>query len=876
MAEPQTKSNPTVPRASDLSGTTVGRFVIRNRLGAGGMGEVYCAEDTRLKRLVALKRISPAIHNNPHSRRRLWQEAECVSRLNDPHIAAIFDVFENGDDIFLVMEYVEGQTLRRRLQQPLSPAEFLEIALQCASALTAAHKGGVLHRDIKPENIMLTPGGEVKVLDFGLARALLREEGGTTLETATNSRFVGTFAYMSPETLLEKATDARADIFSLGVVFYEALAGRHPFKVKSGGFLETYERILHEDPAPLRQLNPEVPSELERIVAKMLAKDPGDRYAAAADLATDLRALRRSSVAPAVPQSPVRSKWFFRTALGILAALAVVALAATIPSVQQRAKSWLNIGTVPRQKQLAVLEFQAVEGSPEEASFTAGLTDTVTTKLTQLTNDRSLQVVPAQEVQAQHVTTAEQAFHDFGVNLVLEGSLHKAGDLVRVNYALVDARNRRQLSAQSVTLPASDPFAVQDQIVNGAVSMLGLEIPSSQRQALESHGTEVPGAYTLYLQGRGYLQNYDKPDNVDLAINLFQQAIQLDPRYALAYASLGEAFWKRFLNTHEPRLVESARGPCEQALRLDATLPAAHQCLGTVAAGTGHSEYAVLEFERVLGSEPTNDAAYSGLAHAYELLGKPAEAEKTYRRAIELRPQYWGGYNWLGGFYFRQMRYGQAVEMYSKVVALVPDSVHGHDNLGAAYLAEGRYPDAIETFQHSISLRPNAYAYSNLGTAYFYLRRFDEAAADYEQSLKLNDGDYEVWWNLGDAYYWNPKRNPQAEHAYRQCVSLGSGQLKVNPRDVYPLGVLAICSAMLNDQDSATSYLRRGLALSPSDAELSFKAALVYNHAGDPERALEWLNKALTAGYSPSLARDTPVLDSLRTNPKFQALFHPK
>lgn len=840
------------------------------------MGEVYRAEDTRLKRLVALKRIAPAIRDNPRYRRHLWHEAECVSRLNDPHIAAIFDVFEEAGDIFLVMEYVEGQTLRHRLQQPLSLAEFLEIAVQCASALAAAHKGGVLHRDIKPENIMLTPTGEVKVLDFGLARALLREEGSTTLETAGSTKFVGTFTYMSPETLLEKVTDARADIFSLGVVFHEALGGRHPFKVKSGGFLETYERILHEDPVPLRQLNPEVPAELERIVAKMLAKDPGDRYASAADLSTDLRALRRSSVAPPVLESPARSKWVFRITVGIVVAMALIALVATIPSVQQRAKSWLNFGTVPRQKQLAVLDFQAVGGSPEEASFTAGLTDTVTTKLTQLTNDRSLQVVPARELQARHITTAEQAYTEFGANLVLEGSLRKSGDLVRVNYALVDARTRRQLRAQSIILSASDPFAVQDQIVNGTVNMLGLEIPSAERQALQSHGTQVPGAYTLYLQGRGYLQNYDKPDNIDIAINLFQQAVQLDPGYALAYASLGEAFWKRFLNTREPHWVESARAPCEQALHLDANLPAAHQCLGTIAAGTGHYEDAVLEFERALGSEPTNDDAYSGLAHAYELLGKSAEAEKTYRRAIDLRPQYWGGYNSLGLFYFHQMRYPQAAEMFSKVVALVPDSFHGYDNLGAAYLGQGRYPDAIGTFEHSISLRPTANAYSNLGTAYFYLRRFDAAASSYKQSLNLNQGDYELWWNLGDAYYWNPNRNPQAEHAYRQCISLGGEQLKIDPRDVYTLGVLAICSAMLNDQASARRYLQQGFMLSPSDAELSFKAALVYNQMGDSQRAIEWLGKALTAGYSPSLARDTPILNNLYTNSKFQALFHSK
>src|SRR5271155_913171 len=281
MADPRTKPD-SAATPTELSGTIEGRFVIRNLLGAGGMGEVYRAEDTRLKRLVALKRIAPAIRNNEDNRKRLWQEAKCASRLNDPHIAAIFDVFESGDDIFLVMEYVEGQTLRQRLEQPLSVVEFLAIAEQCAAALAAAHKGGVQHRDIKPENLMLTAAGELKVLDFGLARRLLCEDG-TTLESVGGAKFEGTFAYMSPEALQEKQTDERADIFSLGVVFHEALGRRHPFKVRGASFVETYERILHEQPASLRELNPDVPAELERIVAKMLAKNPEDRYASAAE-----------------------------------------------------------------------------------------------------------------------------------------------------------------------------------------------------------------------------------------------------------------------------------------------------------------------------------------------------------------------------------------------------------------------------------------------------------------------------------------------------------------------------------------------------------------------------------------------------------------
>ena len=585
------------------------------------------------------------------------------------------------------------------------------------------------------------------------------------------------------------------------------------------------------------------------------------------------------AVVPSAPAQPKRRVWL-AIVISIAAMTLLAALGAAIPSVRQRAKSWLGISSVPKQKQLAVFEFQTVNGRAEDSSFTAGLTDAVTTQLTQLMDGRTFQVVPARDLRERHITKAEDARRDFGVNLVLEGSLYRSGDRVRVDYALVDARTRRQLKSRSVTIAAADPFAMQDQIVDGAAEMLQLQIPAAQRNPMRPHGTQVPGAYTLYLRGKGYVENYDKPDNVDTAIGLFQQALQLDPGYAAAYAGLGSAYWKKYLYTKDASLIQSTRAPCEQALHLDGKLSVAHECLGTIAGGTGHYEEAVQEFGRALASEPTNDEADAGLARAYELLGRPDEAEKTYQRAIDVRPQYWAGYNSLGTFYFRQNEYPKAAEMFSKVVALAPDSFHGYDNLGAAYLGEGEYPEAIDTFKHSISLRPTAYAYSNVGTAYFYMHQFDDAAANYEQSLKLDGGDFEVWWNLGEAYYWSAANKPQAEHAFRQCVSLGGPQLSIDPRNVETMEVLAVCHAMLNERKEAIALIQRADALGPKDAELSFKAALVYTQLRDEDQAVARLTDALNAGYPAKLARDTPIFDQLkdqfRSNPRVQQIFQSK
>ena len=867
------QSDVAVTSARDLSGTTIGRFAIHELLGKGGMGEVYRASDLRLKRQVALKRIAPHFRGDQRSRERLWKEAEWASRLSDPHIAAVHDVIDEENELFIVMEYVEGQTLRRRLAEPMSIIEFLPIAAECALALAAAHNAGVVHRDIKPENIMLTTSGQVKVLDFGVAKNLPSGPETSTLSTRTCAEFAGTLNYMAPEVIREKESDSRADIFSLGIVFYEAMAGSNPFRAKS--YLETSDRLLHHDQLPLRQLNPKLPAEFDRIVGKMLAKDPAQRYSTAADLAVDLRALELTlteSGARVIRQLPVarRRRAIPWMALIVMAAF-LITMAVYTPARQQL-KIWLGISLVPHMKQVAVLPLSVVGDDAQTEAFGAGLTETLTAKLTQLTGDPSLQVVPATEIRGKHVSTVDEARKEFGVNLVLEGSLHKSGQQVRVNYILVDARTRRQLRAESLTLATMDSFAAEDAVVNRAIQMLELEIQGRQRQALESHGTQVAGAYDYYLQGRGYLQNYDRAENLDSAIQVFKRALALDPSYALAYAGLGDAYWKKYRSNKEPSWIERSREACQQASRLDSRLSSAHSCLGTLSAGTGNYQEAAREFERAVETEPTNDDALRGLAGAYEHLGKLKEAEDTYRRAIELRPHYWAGYNWLGAFYYRHVRYGEAAEMFNQVVALAPDSFLGYSNLGATYVEQARYADAIKMLEQSIAIRPSDYGYTNLGNAYFFLRRYEEADPAYEQATKLAEKDSLLWWNLGDGYYWTPGKRTQSVAAYRQGITTAEEEVRVNPNNSYSFGVLAICHAMLGEKKPAMDALRSGLQLSPADPFLLFQAALVYNQFGQSDEAIAWLKKAQAAGYSQARIREYPNFDSLWANPRSQEL----
>ncbi|MBZ5723205.1 MAG: protein kinase [Acidobacteriia bacterium] len=856
-------------RPDDLTGSRVGRFLVRSKLGAGGMGEVYYAEDTKLERPVALKRVAQKLRRDHEARQHILREARRASALSSEHIAGVYDVVEERGEIFLVMEYVNGTSLRHRLEGTarLDLESFLTLALQCTEGLAAAHQKGIVHRDIKPENIMLTPAGQVKILDFGLARRLpVADDTAITASVeSTSLGCAGSPGYMAPEVLLEQNLDARADIFSLGVVFYEMLTGRHPFFTTKP--LVTADRTLHSSPSPVGDFVHGTPAELERIISKMLAKDPQARYANASDLLLDLRVLQRELQNPSLLPNPSQVRLGIRIALQVLVAAVVIVGAYLLI----KAWPWIppDVGIIlPEKKNLAVLPFIPAEGDASVRAFGGGLAETLTAKLTKLTAKYPLQIVPPSEIRKLSTPSVEEARAQLGVNLVLEGSLHQSGPRMRVNYTLVDAGTRRVLRADTITADTADLFGLEDRVVDSALRALDLELSTRERQTLTARGTNQPEAYDFYLRGRGYLQEYQKPENIESAIEVFRRALDRDPGYALAYAGLGESYWQKYELTHDREWVTKALDACQRATASGV----GHDCLGTVYAGTGRYDEAKAEFERALQADATNDDVYRGLAYAYEGMGKMSEAEDTYRRAIRARPEYWASYNWLGGFLFRQARYEEAARMFARVTDLAPDNFNGYNNLGGVYLQLGRYADAISLFERSVSIRPAESAWSNLGTAYFYQRRFPDASRAYEQALKFNERQRSVWGNLGDAYYWQPGRRADSVAAYRRAVALAEEQLRVNPRDATLLSYLAFYHAMLREEQKASANLNRALVLAPSNPQVLLNAALVANQLGNEAAAITWLQKALASGVPTDLIRNTVNFDNLRSRKPFEQL----
>ena len=861
-----------------LIGLEFSHYRIIEEIGSGGMGVVYRGYDTHLEREVAIKVLNPGTIADDHSRKRFRNEAYALSKLNHPNIATIFDFDTQGGIDFLVMEYIPGVTLNDKLAGASLPEkQVIALGTQLAEGLAAAHERSVVHRDLKPGNLRLTPDGRLKILDFGLAKLWANAQASPASETLSETHaLAGTLPYMAPEQVLGGDIDARTDIHAVGAVLYEMATGLRAFPSSERSQLT--HAILRSSPRPAATLNPSLSRELVRIIAKCLERDPENRYQSAKELAIDLFRLQAgTSLLTSAPShftfrlSSVTAK---KKGVALLACLIVILVAALI---MRHFLPDFHSGTsastvIPHEKQLAVLPFTVADLDAQNVAFGAGLTETLTAQLTQLTRDPLLQVVPAPEVRRMHIESVDAARQEFGVNLVLEGSLHTSGKQIRVNFILVDTHTRRQLRANSLTLPDEDAFRAEDAVVNAAFEMLGMDSRLNERPARASHGTQVAGAYDYYLQGRGYLQNYDRQENLDSAIQVFQHALALDKNYALAYAGLGEAFLQKYNLDKLPQSLQQSRDSCHTANQLDLQLPAAHACLGNLSIATGNYADAANEFSLVLQNEPTNDAAYKGLADAYKRLGKLRDAESTYKQAIALRPHYWATYNWLGVFYYGQGRVHEASEMFRQVVSLAPDCIRGYSNLAASLMDEGLYDQALRSARRSIEVQPSDYAYSNLASAFFFLKRYDDAIRAFEQATVYSPNDPLLWLNLGDGYYWAPGRRQDSPSAYQRCADLATQQLKQNPNDSDKLGTLAVCQAMLAHKNASLASLDRAFRLAPEDPSLLFDAALVHVQFGDLDEALRFLDRCHAAGFPQPKIRDYPNFQPLHSDPKFQQL----
>jgi serine/threonine protein kinase/tetratricopeptide (TPR) repeat protein len=860
-------------------------YRILEKLGQGGMGVVYKAQDTHLDRFVAIKVLPTEKVTDPERRRRFMHEAKAASALNHPNIVVIHDINEVNGVYFIAMEYVAGRTLHDLiLDKRLGMTRSLDYTIQIADALSKAHSAGVIHRDLKPSNVMVTEDGLVKVLDFGLAKLMGWQSGpGATEEDITRSFeqvtkegiILGTLGYMSPEQARGQDVDYRTDIFSLGVVLYNMIAGELPFSGPHAAAV--LEKLLHSPTPSLKSSNPNVPDALEQTIACATAKNPEDRFQTMQELASALRSLggpadRAATTASAMVLQPKkRLKIGWRSAI-LAVAILLCSLLLMLP-FRGRLPPWLGGTALPARIRLAVLPFNNIGSDAENQLICDGLMEILTTKFNQIEQFRSaLNVVPASEVRAEKVTSASHARRAFGANLVLTGSSQKDHDRVVLTINLVDADSLRQIDGKIYEASTNELMDLENTAFSKAVAMLELKLNPTERQMLDAGKTTVSSAYNFYLQAIGYLARYDKSENLDKAIQLFQQAIQQDSSYALAYAGLGEAYWQKFRSTKESKWADAALFSCESAYRLDNRLARVHTTLGMVYTGTGRPEKGAAELNRAIVMEPRSSEAYRELGRAYEAMGKTDEAESTYRKAIQLQPDSWPCYWNLGAFYYRRARYEEAESQFLEVIRLAPDHFSAYSSLGGIYLYQGKFDKAEDIFRKSLAIRPYVQAYSNLAASCILQGRSADAVPLLERATRMEDATHEVWGNLGDAYAETPGLSARAPAAYKRALALATDYLAANPQDGTARAQMAFYLIRLGEKKRAIEQVEQALKQAPEDANVPFWAAVVYEATGDRERALNALAEAVAGGYSLAVVRAVSDLRELRKDPRYRDL----
>ncbi len=813
-------------------GQMLSHYRLVEKIGEGGMGIVWKALDTELNRHVALKILPPELTADPERRLRFKREAQAAAALSHPNIAVIHEVVEHEGTPFIVMEFLEGKSLRKHLHdRPLPVKEWVRLALPIAEGLAHAHKHGIVHRDLKPDNVMITDESQVKLLDFGLAKLLqpeklpagADEELESRLETISREltragKVFGTVAYMSPEQARGEAADHRSDLFSFGVMLYEMASGHLPFKGRS--HVEALSATIAAEPQPLSEVVGELPAEAERVVRKALEKETERRYQDAADLAADLRNLQRdldsgrasipagvtgevaAAGSPSVPTVKRIRGWPLAAALVVVAAAVLLGYLQFRPFEQlaeseiagSAAQRWKGVEVTSERKMIVVLPFENL-GPPEDEYFAAGMTEEITSRLAVASGLGVISRKSAVRYAGSDKTT-KQIGEELGVDYLVEGTVRWAREAggasrVRITPQLIRVADDTHLWAEAYDRVIDDIFQVQSDIAGKVFEQLGVALLEPERRAVESRPTDNPDAYNAYLRGLHYvwLPSWSE-ENLQLALEMFQRAVELDPGFALAHVELCKAHSEMYdfgYDRKKERLAMAKRA-VERAVELAPQSVQVHLALGYYHYW-GHKEYErALEEFAIAGKDLPNDAELlAATAYVYRRQGRWEEALVKLEKALELDP----------------MDAEKAL-------------THGH-----TYYLLRRYPDAVRYYDRATALAPDlAWSYMSKVEAYWLWRgTTEEARAALEEMPKTED-PLNTW-----IWFWQEIYEGEHQAALERLSSSSFDQSAAFWEGLFPRALLsAFVHDLLNepdlarrDYDSARSILEKELAQRPDD-----------------------------------------------------------
>jgi Flp pilus assembly protein TadD/TolB-like protein len=863
-----------------MTGRTLLHYEILRKLGEGGMGEVWLARDTKLDRDVAIKILPTEMVSDPDRLERFRREAKAVAALNHPNIVTIHAVEEADGVPFFTMEFVEGATLGKIIPpEGLDPKRFLDLAIPIADAVSAAHESGVTHRDLKPGNIMVTERGQLKVLDFGLAKVVREQpkevESDSHLETdflTSEGQILGTTPYMSPEQLKGKPVDSRSDIFSLGTILYAMATGKHPFLADSAA--EVISSILSHHPPRVDEINEGLPDYLSGVIKRCLEKDPDDRYQVARELEDDLEKLRDHLRSGSVPHTVVMKDSAPRERKRITVPRWALAVAAAAAVAIAGASLVAKVGSKPPPplRTVAVMPFANLTGDAGLDQLAEGMSAGLTNRLRE---HAGLRVLSRSEARTASDRSLGELADDLGVGSIVEAEILQEGSRLDGTVRLVDTVTGLALWSHTYSAPGEEVYGLTRSMASDLATFLSIPLSVKERRRLAREPEGAGKAFDYYVTGRRFVDRIDDPRGPDSAADNFRQALRLDEDFALAHVGLSEALWQSYVDNPDAAVLEAALVHAERAREIDPEMAEAHLALARIYRTTGRHDEAVREVEGVLAVHPRPDRVHRELSRSYERVGDLEEAERSLRAATALRPDDWTTWNYLGNFLARCGRYDESRDAFLAAAEAAPADVWMPQEKLATYnLQVGEVDAAIDIYESLPKPIRSPRLASNLATAYFFSdrpERWERAEENYLLAVRLSPQDAMYQANLGDLYH-RLERFDEAQERYQLARDLLEIRVADDTDDPQLLLELADYSAKAQDCGRALTLASELETALPETGPNAHFLAYVYALCGNDDAAMNALTRAISLGESPELIRQEDEFRSLRGRPDFRAL----